>query len=109
MNAAVRRHLQTENLKYVVITNSASLPALTAQIRGNEPAQGKSFADYEFPQVRRADGSTGWEIPEARRDMVARDALWAEYPLNIGTVRIAPAGALFKSGVFIAEQERPGD
>lgn len=103
VNVAIRRHLQTEDLKYVVITNSANVPALTAQIRGNAPAQGKSFADYEFPEVKRADGSTGWDIPEAKREMVARDALWANYPLNIGTVRLTPVEALFRSGVFIAE------
>ncbi len=102
VNSAIRRHLQTANLKYVVITNSASVPGLTAQIRGNQASQGKSFADYEFPEVKRADGSTGWEIPEARRAMVERDALWASYPLNIGTVRVTPVGSLFKTGTFIA-------
>ncbi len=103
VNAAVRRHLQTQDLKYVVITNSANVESLVAQIRGNEPGQGKSFADYQFPEVKRPDGTIGWEIPEARRGMVERDALWASYPLSIGTVRITPVGAIYKTGTFIAK------
>lgn len=103
VNAAVRRHLQTRNLKYVVITSSENVPSLVAQIRGNEPAQGKSFADYEFPQVKRADGSVEFEVPAEKREMVERDARWAAYPLSIGSVRVVPVRAIFRSGQFVTE------
>lgn len=103
VNAAIRRHLQTGNLKYLVVTSSEHAPALVSQIRGNQPAQGKSFADYEFPQAKRADGTVEYQIPEEKREMVDRDALWAAYPLNIQSVRVVPVRSIFRTGEFIAE------
>jgi zinc protease len=103
VNEAVRRHLQTRNVKYVVVTSSEHAAGLAAQIRANESAQGKSFEEYEFPQVKKADGTVEFQIPAEKREMVARDALWAAYPLNIGSVRLVPVNTLFKTGQFTAE------
>ena len=96
VNAAVRRHLNTNNLKYVIVTNTPHLQNTVAAIRSNAPAFGKSWQEYEFTTAKLADGTTVWQIPEAKMPTVQLDAAWAHYPLNPTNVRVINVSEMFK-------------
>jgi zinc protease len=83
VNAAIRRHLQTANLKYVVVTSTPHMQKTVEQIRGNGPVWGKSPEEYEFTKAKLPDGTSVWQIPEAKLPTVQLDAAWAYYPLDI--------------------------
>jgi zinc protease len=103
VNAALRKHLQTANLKFLVATDSGHARSLVEQIRANGPAYGKDLKGYQLEQVKLPDGKMVWQIPEEKLEMLRLDALWANYPLNVRTVRLVPVSAVFKTGEFIAE------
>lgn len=102
VNRAIRKHLQTKNVKYVFITNDENAEKLVEQIRKNRPAYGKSLEDYELKKVTLEDGLEVWQIPESKLDMLREDALWANYPLNIDRVRQVSVEKIFETGEFIA-------
>ena len=95
VNAALRRHLRTDNIKYVVVTSTPFVQPTVQQIRSNEPVFGKTFAEYEFTQAKLSDGTTVWQIPESRISTVQLDAAWADHPLNEREVRTANVNQLF--------------
>ncbi len=105
VNAAIRKHLQTKNIKYVIVTDEEHAASTVSQIRNNQPAYGKTLGDYEFKEVTLDDGTKVWQIPEGKFDMLRTDALWANYPLNIEPSALSevPASSLFKTGKFVAE------
>ncbi|HUP46514.1 MAG TPA: pitrilysin family protein [Thermoanaerobaculia bacterium] len=96
VNAAIRRHLRPDNVKYVVVTSTPFVQTTVQQIRSSEPVYGKSFADYEFTETQTADGTVVWQIPTARVPMVQRDAAWAHYPLNVQQVRTGHVRDMFR-------------
>lgn len=96
VNAAVRRHLQPDNIKYVVVTSTPFVQPTVDQIRSDGPVFGKSYAEYEFTQAKLADGTTVWQIPESRVDTVQLDAAWAHYPLNVRKVETTNVSEMFK-------------
>ncbi|MDX1584748.1 MAG: insulinase family protein, partial [Thermoanaerobaculia bacterium] len=102
VNRAIRKHLQTENLKYVFITNDDHAEKLVEQIRENRPAYGKSLEEYELQKVTLDDGLEVWQVPESKLEMLREDALWANYPLNIELVRQVSVEKIFETGSFIA-------
>jgi zinc protease len=95
VNAALRRHLRPDNVKYLVVTSTPHLQNTVNQIRSNEAVFGKSFAEYEFTQAKLPDGTTVWQIPEGKVSTVQLDAAWANYPLQIRDVRTAHVNDLF--------------
>lgn len=96
VNAAVRRHINTANIKYLVVTSTPHVQTTVAQIRSTEPVFGKSWQEYEFTQAKLPDGTTVWQIPEAKVPMVQLDAAWANYPLNVQDVRVQHVKEMFK-------------
>ncbi|HEU4522727.1 MAG TPA: pitrilysin family protein [Thermoanaerobaculia bacterium] len=96
VNAAIRRHLRPDNIKYVVVTSTPFVQPTVAQIRSDQPVYGKSFAEYEFTQAKLADGTTVWQIPEAKVPTVQLDAAWAHYPLNVRDVSTEHVQNMFK-------------
>ena len=96
VNAAVRRHLQPDNIKYVVVTSSPFVQPTVEQIRNDEPVYGKSLAEYEFTQAKLADGTTVWQIPESKIRTVQLDAAWAHYPLDVREVNTTHVNQMFK-------------
>jgi zinc protease len=95
VNAAIRRHLSTANVKYVVVTSTAHVQATAAELRGNAPVYGKSWQDYEFTQAKLADGTPVWQVPEAKLPTVQLDAAWAHYPLSVRAVEVRHVRDLF--------------
>ena len=103
VNAALRRHLQTSNLKYVVITDSAHLQETAALIRANRPSYGKVPATYQLEQVTLADGKKVWQVPDEKIDMLRLDGVWAHYPIDAREVRVVPVTSLFRTGKLVTE------
>lgn len=95
VNAALRRHLRTDDIKYLVVTSSQHVQPTVEQIRSTEPVFGKSYAEYEFTQAKLADGTTVWQIPEGRVPTLQLDAAWAHYPLNVRRVRTGHVKDMF--------------
>jgi zinc protease len=95
VNAAIRRHLSTANLKYVVVTSTPHVQTTAAQFRSVAPVFGKSWQDYEFTQAKLADGTPVWQVPEAKMPTVQLDAAWASYPLDLRTVEVKHVKDMF--------------
>ena len=96
VNAAIRRHLRPDNVKYVVVTSTPHVQNTIDQIRSNEPVYGKSFAEYEFTEAKLADGTAVWQIPVTKVPTVQLDAAWAHYPLNVQNVRRLHVNDMFR-------------
>jgi len=87
VNAAVRKYLQAENLKYVVVTDDEVAPKLAEEIAAGEPAWGKGPADYQIDVKGEGEQKT-YEVPEAKLELLRHDAAWAHYWLDIPRDRI---------------------
>ncbi|HEX8253028.1 MAG TPA: pitrilysin family protein [Thermoanaerobaculia bacterium] len=96
VNEAVRRHLSTDNIKYVVVTSTPHVQTTVNQIRGAAPVFGKSWQDYEFTKAKLPDGTTVWQVPEAKLPTVQLDAVWAAYPLRATDVRVMNVSEFLK-------------
>jgi zinc protease len=96
VNAALRRHLNTANIKYVIVTSTPHIAATQQQLVSREPVFGKSWTEYEFTKAKLPDGTPVWQVPEAKVPTVQLDAAWAAYPLNIDRVEVRNVSELFK-------------
>lgn len=96
VNAAIRRNLSTANIKYVVVTSTPHVQNTVAQIRSNAPVFGKSWQEYEFTQAKLADGTTVWQVPEAKMPTVQLDAVWAGTPLDVREVETTNVKEMFR-------------
>lgn len=96
VNAAIKKHLQAANLKYVVVTDDEVAPRIADAIASNQPAWGKEPAEYQI-EVREENGQKLYLVPETKRALLERDAVWAHYWLDIprNRIRIVPAERLF--------------
>ena len=98
VNAAITRHLQVENMRYVIVTSEEWADRLAADIISGENATGKSMAAYNFEALE-SDGETQYVVPDGKQPMLDKDALWEAYPLNLSAdrVRVIKSTALFQS------------
>ena len=96
VNDAIRRHLSTANLKYVVVTSTPHVQNTVDQIKGSAPVYGKSWQEYEFTTAKLPDGTTVWQVPEAKLPTVQLDAVWAAYPLEVRDVRVMNVSEFLK-------------
>jgi zinc protease len=95
VNAAIRRNLSPANVKYVVVTSTPHLANTVAQIKDGA-VFGKTWEEYEFTKAKLADGTTVWQVPEAKVPTVQLDAAWANYPLQIEDVQVVDVKDMFK-------------
>lgn len=101
VNRAIRTHLQSRNMKYVFITDSAHVDELVSQIEGNREAYGKNLAGYQIESRTLEDGTVVYEVPESKLPMLREDALWATTPLDIDTVRKVSVESIFKGSQLV--------
>jgi len=101
VNAAIKKYLQAENLKYVIITDDEVAPKLAETIAAAGPAWGKAPADYQI-DVKDEGGQKTYLVPEGKLDLLRLDAAWAYYPLDIPKkrIRIVPAEKMFQSSAL---------
>ncbi len=101
VNAAIRAHLQADNVQYVVVTDEKVAPKLLSQLKADEPAFGKDAKAYAFEAVEE-NGQTFYKISDVQVDTLRRDGMWAAYPLNLakGGIQTIKAADLFETAAF---------
>jgi zinc protease len=100
VNAAIKKHLQSANLKYVIVTNESVASKLADDIANNANVQGKTLAEYHIAEP----------VPPEKKEMLARDEQWKAYPLNIKreNIRIVKTEELFETSARAAQAAKPG-
>jgi len=92
VNAAIRKHLQVANLKYVIVTNESVAQKLADDIASDTNVQSKTREEYHISEP----------VPPEKQQMLARDEEWKAYKLNIPreNITIVKAEQIFEtSGV----------
>lgn len=104
INAAIKKYLQAENLKYVIVTNKDWAERLRDDIAGNRNAAGKNFKEYNI-EFSAANGDTLWQFSESKMKLVQTDKVWEEYWLNLApeNIRVLKAEQIFEDKMFVAE------
>ena len=97
VNAALKRHLQSDDVKYVVVADEKEAAGVAAKLRAGGLAWGKKPEEYQL-EVDRTGTLAVYHIPENRLDLLRRDAVWAYYPLELSSVRMVPASSMFERG-----------
>jgi zinc protease len=89
VNAAIKRHLQTANMKFVVVTNASEGDRLASDIASGVNVTSKTQAEYNIPEP----------VPADKKHILERDAAWKQYPLNIprDRIRVVPVERLFET------------
>ena len=102
INAAIKKHLQWKNLKYVIVTNEEWAPRLKEDIAHNRNSSGKKFAEYNVDSTQ-VNGETVWQFPVSKIELVQKDEVWENVWLDIPVDRIivAKSTQLFESGKLI--------
>jgi zinc protease len=104
INAAIKKYLQADNLKYVIVTNKDWAERLRDDIANNRNAAGKNFKEYNI-EFRAANGDTLWQFTQSKMELVRMDKVWEEYWLNLApeNIRVVKAEQVFEDGRFLAE------
>ncbi len=94
VNEAIKRYLQSENLKYVIVTNESLADKLADDIAHGTNVVPKTLAEYHIADP----------IPPEKQQMLQQDEQWKAYPLNIprGNIRVVKAADMFESGAETA-------
>lgn len=90
VNAAIKKYLQVENLKYVIVTNESLGDKLADDIASGNNITPKTLAEYHISEP----------IPPQKKEMLQQDEQWKAYPLNIprSNIRVVKAADMFESG-----------
>ncbi len=102
VNSAIQRHLQTSNMKIVLITSEEWAERLAEDLASNEDAKGKDLAAYNF-EAAEVEGKLVYQIPEEKKAMILKDKLWEAYLLNVSAerIRVVKSIQLFESSLLI--------
>lgn len=89
VNAAIKKYLQVENLKYVIVTNEAQAQKLAEDIASGANVNPKTLAEYHISEP----------IPPEKKELLEQDEQWKAYPLNIPgeNIHIVKAAELFEA------------
>ena len=100
VNAAIKKHLQSANLKYVIVTNASLASQLADDIANNANANGKTQAEYHIAEP----------VPPEKKELLTRDEQWKAYPLSIKreNIRIVKSEDLFETSARTAQPARSG-
>jgi zinc protease len=92
VNAAIKRHLQTANVKFLIVTHVDQAERLASDIAGDSNVVGKSQAEYNIPDP----------VPPDKQDILHRDEQWKAYPLHIprDRIRIVPVDQMFETAAI---------
>ncbi len=104
VNAVLRKYLQADDIKFLIVTEADKAEALADDIRLNRNAKGKTPADYRIDVLEEA-GVTYFKVPAEKLEILRLDAVWENYSLrlDIDRVKVVPVEALFETGEFIAK------
>jgi zinc protease len=96
VNAAIRKYLQKDNLKYVIVTNESLASKLADDIAAGSNVTPKTLDEYHIAEP----------IPAEKKKMLEQDEEWKAYPLNIPRANIHIVKA---ADMFNADGEPLGD
>jgi zinc protease len=101
VNAAIRKYLQVENLRYIVVTDQSLADKLADDIAQNRNAGGKSLKDYQLDAEER-EGNKYWLVTDRRLQALKQDALWEAYRLGIprSNIHVVKAEQMFETASF---------
>jgi zinc protease len=101
VNAAIRKHLQTANLQYVVVTDEKAAPAIVDAVKRDGIELGKDAKAYAFETAEK-NGQKLYEVSDAQLDVLRRDGMWASYPLRVKPedVKVVRAADLFEGAAI---------
>jgi zinc protease len=89
VNAALKKYLQVQNLKYVIITNENQGEKLADDIANGTNVTPKTLAEYHISEP----------IPAEKKALLEQDEQWKAYPLNIprANIHVVKAEQLFET------------
>src|SRR5271169_481092 len=92
VNAAIRKHLQAANLKYVIVTNESVAQKLADDIAGDANVVSKTREEYHISAP----------VPPEQQKLLAQDDQWKAYKLNIPreNITIVKAEQMFESSAI---------
>ncbi|MDZ7343925.1 MAG: insulinase family protein [candidate division KSB1 bacterium] len=104
INAAIKKYLQAENLKYIIVTHKDWAERLRHDIANNRNAAGKNFKEYNI-EFRVANGDTLWQFSKNKMALVQLDKVWEQYWLNLApeNIRVVKAEQLFETRQWVTE------
>lgn len=97
VNAAIKRHLQVKNMRYLVMTDKSVAEQLAQDVAAGKVAWGKPPQDYQIPSQDGPNGKS-WLVAPDKLPLLQKDAAWAHFWLDIPQeqIRILPAEELFR-------------
>jgi zinc protease len=101
VNAAIRKYLQAENIRYVIVIDQGLAEKLADDIANNRNAHGKTPKEYQLDSEER-EGVPYWLVSDGRLKTLQQDAVWAAYRLDIprSNIRIIKAEQMFETAVM---------
>ncbi len=101
VNAAIKKHLQEQNLDYVIVTNEKEGARLADDIANSTNVQSKTLAEYHISEP----------IPPEKQQMLEQDKRWAAFPLNIprANISVVKAADMFETADTPAEPAPAGE
>lgn len=104
VNQSIRTHLQSVNMKYVVVTDDEVAERLAEDLAEGKNAFGKAPDEYQIPVVEK-DGGRSLVLSPDQLEILQKDAVWNAFPLEFSRERIniVPVERLFETGDFIAQ------
>ena len=90
VNVAIKKYLQSANLKYVIVTNESVAQKLADDIAGDTNVQSKTREEYHISEP----------VPPEKQKMLAQDEEWKAYKLNLAreNITIVKAEQMFETG-----------
>jgi zinc protease len=90
VNAAIKKYLQAENVKYVIVTNEALGDKLADDIANGTNVTSKTLAEYHITEP----------VPPEKQKMLEQDEQWKAYSLNIprANIQVVKAADMFEGG-----------
>ena len=101
VNAAIKKHLQAQNLDYVIVTNEKEGAKLASDIANGTNVESKTLAEYHISEP----------IPPEKQQMLEQDKRWAAFPLNIprANITVVKAADMFETAKTPAEPAPAGE
>lgn len=104
VNQAIRRHLSSGGIKYVIVTSEEWAARLAEDIAQDKNARGKSLMQYNIG-FETSNADTLWKLNRAQLGIVQMDKVYEMHPLDIPqtNIRIIKAADLFQIAAFASE------
>jgi len=89
VNAAIKKYLQAENVKYIIISNESGADKLADDIVNGTNVVSKTLAEYHISEP----------IPPEKQKMLQQDEEWKKYALNIprANISVVKAAEMFET------------